>query len=162
LLLQSKFSAGLLAICSSVLLVGCTGAPGQPGGTGASSSAPESGSESSAAADGSTLEDPLQRVTTPGSSGYVGEGVQPLLHQKGTGPQVFTIDRPETANGQIAFYVACSAGDFTVTLGTFYSGACSPEFQSSGSIPIAEGDGPLSVSLDVDSGVEYWILAIPK
>ncbi|KZC96210.1 hypothetical protein AWH51_04005 [Clavibacter tessellarius] len=104
----------------------------------------------------------MDRVTTRGSGSFVADTVQPLLHQEGAGPQKFTIDRPEGGGAQITFYVACSAGDFTVTVGTFYSGACTPDFQSNGSIPVPEGEGPLVVDLDVGPDVRYWILAIPR
>ena len=149
------------ALAMAICLVGLTGCVGTMSSTVAPSSDPTATIPASSPTTGSALVDPLTRLEDPGSDEFVATTVSPSLHEYGTGAATFDVPRPDPSSTRLRFYVACSAGDFTITLGTFYSGDCTPDFTSSGSIPLPSGEDRLSVRLDVSVGTDYWITAIP-
>ncbi len=107
------------------------------------------------------LQDPLDEITNPDSSDFVAEGVTTLLHEKGTGPQVFSIDRPEGVE-RIRFYVSCTPdSEYTLTMGLFFAGPCAPRFLNNGGIPVPSEGSQFEVDLDIPAGIDYWIVAIP-
>ncbi|WP_143757282.1 hypothetical protein [Clavibacter michiganensis] len=144
-------AAGVLA---ALLLAGCTA--GAPGPDTASTS--PSASPSADAADG--LTDPLAIVTTPGTGEFIAEDVQPALHESGTGPATFEVPQPESSVGSLRFFVTCATGEYTVTMGGFYSSGCSPDAANSAAIPIPQRDGPLTVTVEVPEGVAFRIVAV--
>jgi len=149
------------AVAAVVCLAGLTACVGTTSSTDPVFSDPAPTSTTSSPESGGTLVDPLTRLEDPDSDDFIATTVSPSLHEHGIGGATFKIARPDPSLTQLRFYVACSAGDFTVTLGTFYSGDCTPDFTSSGSIPLPSGEDPLSVRLDVSAWTDYWITAIP-
>lgn len=122
---------------------------------------PSPASSVSTASGADQLEDPLESVKDPNSSDFVGLDIVPLLHAQGAGNAEYTINKPA---GPIAvrFYVACSPeSEFTVRMGTFFSGQCAPKFQNSGQFPTDVDAENRSVNLEIPDSVKYWILALP-
>lgn len=108
------------------------------------------------------LIDPLVVLKNPDSTDFVEGEIMPLIHEQGTGPQQFEIERPDAAISALKFFVSCDPlNTFTVTTSTFYSGPCSTSFSSSGSIPLTPGVGSLTVSIDVPEDVAFWLVALP-
>lgn len=106
--------------------------------------------------------DPLVDLKDPGSTDFVEGEISTLIHERGTGPKEFEIERPEAPVSAVKFFVSCEpSSTFTVTTSTFYSGPCSTHFSSSGSIPLEPGDGPLTVSIDVPEDTTFWLVALP-
>jgi hypothetical protein len=120
---------------------------------------PDGSPRSTAAA--SRLVDPLVTVNDVDSDFNQDDTGAPVLHEEGTGPTTFTINRPTDAHS-IRFFVSCAPDHtFKVTMGEFYSGDCGREINSSGEIPFDSKTGKLSVVLDVPHGVDFWILGLP-
>jgi hypothetical protein len=95
------------------------------------------------------------------SAQYDIDADRPVLHRSGEGSASFSVPRPDEATG-VRFYVSCSpASTFRVTVGTFFSGPCSTEFQNSGQIPLGPLGQPLEVTLELPEGVHYWIVGLP-
>ncbi|WP_157489984.1 hypothetical protein [Frigoribacterium sp. Leaf186] len=149
------------AFATTICLVSLTGCVATTSSTDPASNHPTMISPTSPPATGGTLVDPLTRLEDPDSDAFLATTVSPSLHEHGTGAATFDVARPDPSLTQLRFYIACAAGEFTVTLGTFYSGDCTPDFTSSGTIPLPSGEDPLSVRLDVSVGTDYWITAIP-
>ena len=104
--------------------------------------------------------DPLLVLGDVHSPQYYQDSTQPVLHRSGQGPARFTVARPEGAGG-VRFYVSCAPDSrFRVSMGTFFSGACSTDFQNSGQIPLGPAGQALEVTLDVPRGVHYWIVGL--
>ncbi|WP_299958421.1 hypothetical protein [uncultured Modestobacter sp.] len=107
------------------------------------------------------LEDPLDEITNRDSADFVSSEVSTVLHQRGTGPQVIPVEGLANVS-QLRFYVSCTPdSEFTVTMGTFYSGPCSSQFLVYGAIPVPAGESQVTVDLDIPPGVDYWIVAVP-
>lgn len=107
------------------------------------------------------LHDPLDSVTDPNSTDFVGTLLTPVLHTQGVGPSTYQIDKPQGPTA-IRFYVACYPdSDFTVRVGTFFSGRCASKFQNSGQFSTGSAANKLDVRLEIPKGVRYWILALP-
>ncbi|OUE19854.1 hypothetical protein BFL34_01997 [Clavibacter michiganensis] len=140
---------------AALLLAGCTAGSPEPG----AAPAPTTASPSAEPADG--LTDPLVIVTTPGTGEFIAEDVQPALHESGTGPATFEVPQPESTVGSLQFFVTCASGEYTVTMGGFYSSGCSPDTANSAAIPIPQRDAPLTVTVEVPEGVAFRIVAVP-
>lgn len=143
--------SALALLACTPFLVACTHTP---------DSSPSSSTNASRGAD---LADPLDRITDPDSPDFVANQVDVVLDERGSGAAAFDIPRPDTALSGIRFYVECSpASAFQVTMGTFFSGDCAPEFQNYGQVPLSSATepGPLHVELDLPDGVEYLVIAI--
>jgi len=143
---RASIAAGLL-VMATTSLAACRGSDEHPD------------DPSSAAT--SRLVDPLVTVNDVGSTLHQDDAGAPVLHEEGTGPTTFTIDRPADAHS-IRFFVSCTPDHpFKVTMGEFYAGDCGREINSSGEIPFDANKGKLSVVLDVPPGVDFWILGLP-
>jgi hypothetical protein len=140
---------------AALLLAGCTA------GSAGSGAAPASTSASPSADTADGLTDPLAIVTTPGTGEFIAEDVQPALHESGTGPTTFEVPQPESTVGSLQFFVTCASGEYTVTMGGFYSSGCSPDSANSAAIPIPQRDAPLTVTVEVPEGVAFRIVAVP-
>jgi hypothetical protein len=155
---SSRWVVGLSVIVC-LASAGCTAtAQGEAASTPTSDHTP---TDSAPESPSPTLADPLDRLTDPSSDDFVGSDVQTVLNENGHGSAIFEVQRPKSFVKELRFFVACTGGEFTVTLGTFYSGQCAPDFASSGSIPVPPGEDPLEVELDVPADVDYRIVAIP-
>lgn len=119
------------------------------------------GDETTAAAASATAaRDPLAQLADTDSPQYTDDSARPVLHRSGQGPAHFTLPRPESATA-VRFYVSCSPDSrFRVTMSTWFSGPCSTAFQNSGQIPLGPVDQPVTVDLDLPSGVHYWIVGL--
>jgi hypothetical protein len=145
---RASIAAGLL-VMAGASLAACTGSDDNPA----------SSPRSTAAA--SRLVDPLVTVNDVDSEVNQDDGGAPVLHEEGTGPTTFTIDRPADAHS-IRFFVSCTPHHtFKVTMGEFYAGDCGRVINSSGKIPFDAKNAKLSVFLDVPRGVDFWILGLP-
>ncbi len=146
----------VLAVCLALgAASGCTSGPDEPGPT--ASARPTA---SGAPTDSGGPADPLATITDPSSGDFVAEEFTTVLDDRGTGSATFTVPR-SAADDDLRFYVACSPDSrFTVTVGTFFSGQCSQRFQNSGQLPLPEGSGPISVTLELPDSVDYWLVAI--
>jgi hypothetical protein len=145
-------SALAAAALAAFLLAGCTA--GSPG--------PDAAPDASATADGAPgLADPLVALTTPGTSEFLSEDLQPALHETGTGPTTYEVPQPDPTVGSLQFFVTCATGEYTVTMGGVYSSGCSPDAANSAAIPIPQRDRPLLVTVDVPVGVAFRIVALP-
>ena len=72
----------------------------------------------------------------------------------------FTLPRPASATA-VKFYVSCSPDSrFRVTMNTWFSGPCSTAFENSGQLPLGPVGQPVTVDLDLPSGVHYWIVGL--
>jgi len=140
---------------AALLLAGCTAGSAGSGPT----PAPPTASPSTEATDG--LTDPLAIVTTPGTGEFIAEDVQPALHESGAGPTTFEVPQPDSTVGSLQFFVTCASGQYTVTMGGFYSSGCSPDTANSAAIPIPQRDAPLTVTVEVPEGVAFRIIAVP-
>jgi hypothetical protein len=135
-------------VVGAALLAGCTSA--QPQHRQASPTAPVS----------VVPRDPLLALADTASPRYGQGSSEPVLHRSGQGPAQFSVARPEGAAG-VRFYVSCAPDSrFRVSMGTFFAGSCSTEFQNSGQIPIGPAGQTLEVTLDVPRGVHYWIVGL--
>jgi hypothetical protein len=140
------------AALAALLLAGCT----------AGSPDPDAAPEASVTADGAPgLADPLVALTTPGTSEYLSEDLQPALHETGTGPTTYEVPQPDPTVGSLQFFVTCATGEYTVTMGGVYSSGCSPDAANSAAIPIPQRDRPLLVTVEVPEGVAFRIVALP-
>ena len=154
-------------LISALVVVGCVTLSGcvanSPTADPSSPTASASPTESvDPAQSGTELVDPLVDLKNPDSTDYVEGEISPLIHEQGTGPTKFEIERPDALTNALKFFVSCEPSNtFTVTTSTFYSGQCSTRFSSSGSIPLSPADGPLTVSIDVPEDVAFWLVAIP-
>lgn len=105
-------------------------------------------------------EDPLDIITDPRSGDFLADGVSTVLHEQGSGPQVFSLARPQHATS-IQFYVSCAPdAQFTVTMELFFAGGCAERFVNYGAIPLPDGAAELKVDLDLPTGVAYWIVGV--
>ena len=150
-----------LVVMSGLALSGCVTNP-----VTANPSSPAGSAAPSAPADpaGSRAEpiDPLDDLKDPDSTDYVEGELSPVIHEKGTGPMEFEIERPDESVTGLKYFVSCEpSSTFTVTESTFYSGPCSTHFSNSGSVPLSPGDGPLSVSIDIPEDITFWLVALP-
>jgi hypothetical protein len=104
--------------------------------------------------------DPLVALADTDSPDYTADSARPVVHRSGTGPAHFTLRRPESATA-IRFYVSCSPDSrFRVSIGTWFAGPCSTAFDNSGQLPLGPVDQPLTVDLDLPSGVHYWLVGL--
>lgn len=151
----NRLRISLLVVVGCVTLSGCAATP--------PTADPSSPIESATPAQSGTgLVDPLVDLKNPDSTDFVEGEISALIHEQGTGPTRFEIERPDALTKALKFFVSCEPSNtFTVTTSTFYSGPCSIHFSSSGSIPLSRGDGPLTVSIDVPEDVAFWLVAIP-
>jgi hypothetical protein len=95
-------SALAAAALAAFLLAGCTA--GSPG--------PDAAPDASATADGAPgLADPLVALTTPGTSEFLSEDLQPALHETGTGPTTYEVPQPDPTVGSLQFFVTCATGE---------------------------------------------------
>lgn len=135
-------------LVAAALLSGCTAA--QPQHRQALPSSPRS----------VVPRDPLLDLRNMHSPRYDQDSAEPVLHRSGHGPARFTVARPDGASG-VRFYVSCAPDSrFRVSMGTFFSGTCSTDFQNSGQIPLGPAGQALEVTLDVPPGVHYWIVGL--
>ena len=94
------------------------------------------------------------------SPDYTDASARPVLHRSGEGPAHFTLPRPVSATA-VKFYVSCSPDSrFRVTMNTWFSGPCSTAFENSGQLPLGPIGQPVTVDLDLPSGVHYWIVGL--
>jgi hypothetical protein len=108
------------------------------------------------------LVDPLAQLTNPASTDYVEGDLRPVLNEKGSGPATFEIALPDAVVTGVRYYVSCApASTFTITASAFFASPCSSHVLSSASIPLSPSDAPLTVTLDVPDGVNYWLVALP-
>lgn len=141
----------VLALTAVVVLptAACTG--GDDGTAATASTAPASAT---------AARDPLAELADTDSPRYADDSARPVLHRSGEGPAHFTLPRPASATA-VRFYVSCSPDSrFRVTMSTWFSGPCSTAFQNSGQIPLGPVDQPLTVDLDLPTGVHYWIVGL--
>jgi hypothetical protein len=114
----------------------------------------------SAAASASAARDPLLELADTDSPQYTDDSARTVLHRNGTGPAHFTIPRPVSGTA-VKFYVSCSPDSrFRVSIGTWFSGSCSTDFENSGQLPLGPVGQPVSIDLDLPSGVRYWIVGL--
>jgi hypothetical protein len=146
--------AGLVAVVAT--LVGCTEDAPPPAPSGEPTT-----TRTEAAAPSPQLINPVSLITDPDSDDFVAESVNTLLDEQGSGPSTWTVSLPEGAD-ELRFYVACLPEDeFTVRVKEqFYSGPCTQRFLNWGQFPIT-GNDPVEVSLEIPSGVDYWLVALP-
>jgi hypothetical protein len=117
-------------------------------------------SVASAAASASAARDPLLELADTDSPQYADGSAHPVVHRSGTGPAHFTIPRPESATA-VKFFVSCSPDSrFRVSIGTWFAGTCSTDFDNSGQLPLGPVGQPVSIDLDLPSGVRYWIVGL--
>ncbi|WP_231556534.1 hypothetical protein, partial [Cryobacterium sp. MLB-32] len=127
-------AVAVLVMVGCVTLSGCV----------ANSLTADTTSSATPAPSGAGLVDPMVDLKNPDSTDFVEGEISPIIHEQGTGPTKFTIERPDPSTKALKFFVSCEPSNtFTVTTSTFYSGPCSTRFSSSGSIPLSRGDGPL-------------------
>lgn len=109
------------------------------------------------------LVDPLKVVSDSTSDFYVGQDAETLVHEKASGPLTLEIPRPSADFAQVRFFVSCTPeSKVTVTMGKFSTGPClSSSLASFGGIPIPAGDQPLTVSVKIPKGVNYWLVGVP-
>ncbi len=107
--------------------------------------------------------DPLSEITNSDSNRYIPGAAGALLHVEGTGPQDYPMEHPNEGFSQVQFFVSCAPeSEFTVRIPTnFYSGPCELSFANTGAIPIPDGDGQVTVSIDVPADTKYWLVGIP-
>lgn len=86
----------------------------------------------------------------------------PIVHHRGTGPAGFRLPALDLADASgIRIFVTCTGdADFRATFGSSYSGACTPDGASSGTLPLGAESGILT--LDVPQETEYWLLVVPS
>ena len=120
----------------------------------------DDGASARASASAEAARDPLLELADTDSPQYSDDAARPLLHRSGVGPAHFTVPRPASATA-VRFYVSCSPDSrFRVAMSTWLSGPCSTAFQNSGELPLGPTDRPVTVDLDLPSGVHYWIVGL--
>lgn len=139
-----------LAVLTAAVAVLCAAAcTGDAGGPAAASAAAVKAAR-----------DPLVRLADTDSPQYTDDAARPVVHRSGTGPAHFTVPRPASASA-IRFYVSCSPDSrFRVSIGTWFAGPCSTAFDNSGQLPLGPLGQPVTVDLDLPSGVHYWIVGL--
>lgn len=138
--------AGLTAAAAVLSAAACTGDGG--GAAGVSVAAAKA------------ARDPLVQLADTDSPQYTDDSARPVVHRSGTGPAHFTVPRPASATA-IRFYVSCSPDSrFRVSIGTWFAGPCSTAFDNSGQLTLGPLGQPVTVDLDLPSGVHYWIVGL--
>lgn len=140
----------LAALAAAAVVLPATGCAGGDDGAAARS----------AAASAAKVRDPLLELADTDSPQYTDDSARPVLHKSGEGAAHFTVPRPASATA-IRFYVSCSPDSrFRVTMNTWFSGPCSTAFENSGQLPLGPIGQPVTVDLDLPSGVHYWIVGL--
>lgn len=140
-----------LVVLAGLAMTGCTSAPAKddshhvtvPGGN------------------GTPLVDPILELTDSSSSDFVASSIVPNLEVMGTGPRSYVIARPSDPKAVLDFEVSCApVSRFTLTMGGYFSASCGRDGSDRGGIPVSQtpGTGPLTVTIDIPSGVTYWIV----
>jgi len=152
----TKLTSAVMALALVFSLAGCLNATPSIPPTGT-----PPGSTQSATYGPDDLVDPLPQLTEQGSPIYVGDHAgDVVLHETATGPSEFTIERTDAMVG-VQFYIACNPiSDFRIEIGTFYAGSCVYVATGSGTIPVPDGDGSFTVSVDVPDGTSFWLVGV--